>query len=76
MSNKMLDLSFYMDAARVHGEDSEPDHEVGDLQTYMQVMWELLTPEQRKAFALNEQVHDTLDGALAFFEDDLEELKR
>ena len=60
MSNKMLDLSFYMDAARVHGEDSEPDHEVGDLQTYMQVMWELLTPEQRKAFAVKSPATDLL----------------
>lgn len=75
MSDKMLDLSFYMDLP-CPWDSFRPDHEVGDLQTYMQVMWELLTPERRKAFALNEQVHDTLDGALVFFEDDLEDFKR
>lgn len=37
-------------AAKRHGEQSEPDHEVGDLQVILRAMWRVLTPEQRDAF--------------------------
>jgi hypothetical protein len=38
------------DAAR-HGADSEPEHEIGDLQALARQLWALLTPDQRKAFS-------------------------
>lgn len=34
-----------------HGEASEPEQEIGDLQELARQLWRLLTPEQRKAFA-------------------------
>lgn len=36
-----------IDAARAHGEQSEPDHEIGDLQEILLSCWEVMTPEQR-----------------------------
>jgi hypothetical protein len=33
-------------AAAEHGRQSEPDHEVGDLQQALRVAWELFTAEQ------------------------------
>lgn len=41
----------YIEAAQRHGEVSEPDHEVGDLQDMCRALWEILTPEQRAAVA-------------------------
>ncbi len=50
-SNKQpLDIDKYIDAACQHGLDSNPDHEVGDLQDLLRAMWEILSPEQKKAF--------------------------
>lgn len=37
-----------IDAARAHGEQSDPDHEVGDLQGILRDCWAVMTPEQRK----------------------------
>lgn len=37
------------DAAR-HGEQSEPEHEIGDLQQLARQLWALLSPAQRKTF--------------------------
>lgn len=36
-------------AAERHGLESEPDHEVGDLQDALREAWDHMTPEQRKA---------------------------
>lgn len=38
------------DAAR-HGRDSDPDHEVGDLQALVRVLWGALTPAAREKIA-------------------------
>lgn len=35
-------------AAKAHGDESEPDHEVGDLQGLLASCWERLTPEQQR----------------------------
>jgi hypothetical protein len=35
-------------AAKKHGENSNPDHEVGDLQDILRSCFEVMTPEQRK----------------------------
>jgi hypothetical protein len=56
------DVERYIDAALQHGEDSEPDHEVGDLQDYLRVMWDLLTPEQQSQFARDERVVELLES--------------
>jgi hypothetical protein len=34
-------------AAANHGRDSEPDHEVGDLQDLLRVAWKIMEPTQR-----------------------------
>ena len=63
--SKMMDIKYFLRAAEKHGEDSDPDHEVGDLQEYIKVLWSLLKPKQKKAFILNDSVQATLEGALA-----------
>ena len=35
-------------AAKAHGEASEPDHEVGDLQAVLVSCWARMTQEQRR----------------------------
>jgi hypothetical protein len=69
-ASKSLDIEDYLTAARIHGEDSEPDHEVGDLQDLLRTMWSMLTPEQRHTFAEQPKVHETLRGALTVDEDE------
>jgi hypothetical protein len=54
------DVERYIAAATQHGEDSEPDHEVGDLQQYLRVAFRLMTPEQRDVFAADPEVQDLL----------------
>jgi hypothetical protein len=38
-----------IEAAKTHGEESEPDMEVGDLQGALRAAWTVMSPEQRKA---------------------------
>jgi len=42
-----------IEAATLHGENSEPDHEVGDLQELFLACWLVMSPEQR-ALALSD----------------------
>jgi hypothetical protein len=50
-------LEELMAAARAHGEGSEPDHEVGDLQGVLRSCWKRLTAEQqREVYAEHESV--------------------
>lgn len=72
--SRLLDVEFYIEAAGQHGENSEPGHEVGDLQELLREMWELLTPAQRLQFAQNENVRSTLENTLVEFEDELAKL--
>lgn len=66
------DAETYIDAATQHGEDDDPDHEVGDLQTYFRVAFGLLTPEQKVEFSKNAQVREYLALGLNLdSEDDL-----
>ena len=46
----MDDLERILDAAQHHGEDSEPDHEVGDLQEVLRAMWPLVPARDRHKF--------------------------
>ena len=41
-------LERLIDAARRHGELSEPDHEIGDLQAILRACWQRLTPAQAR----------------------------
>lgn len=43
-------LQQYLDAAKEHGNVSEPDHEVGDLQDALRVAWGLMTAPQKALF--------------------------
>ena len=46
-------LQQLLDMAQQHGEDSEPDHEVGDLQEMLTACWATMSPaDRRKVFAL------------------------
>jgi hypothetical protein len=35
-----------IDSAAQHGRDSEPDHEVGDLQEFLRLAWSLMDEKQ------------------------------
>ncbi|MDN7577379.1 hypothetical protein QZM25_32720 [Burkholderia contaminans] len=52
-------------AAKEHGENSEPNHEVGDLQDYLRDMWKLLTSKQREAYFNLDSVIDRLELGLS-----------
>jgi hypothetical protein len=56
-------METYIAAAQRHGENSEPDHEVGDLQQYLRIAAEIMTDEQRHAFARNTEVLDLVANA-------------
>jgi hypothetical protein len=72
--NNLLTQEFYIEVAETHGDDSEADHEVGDLQDFFRVAWSLLSHEQRIAFAKSTDVQATLDGAGAEYSEDLQAL--
>jgi hypothetical protein len=44
-------LARLLEACREHGEQSEPDMEVGDLQQIVRDMWLRMTPQQQRAMA-------------------------
>jgi hypothetical protein len=50
-----------LDAARVHGDNSEGDHEIGDLQMFLQLTWAQLTPDQRAKVMANSEVKATIE---------------
>jgi hypothetical protein len=58
------DIETYISAAEQHGQDSEPDNEVGDLQDLLRAAWTLLAPEQKKAFAKRADVLTVLEACL------------
>jgi hypothetical protein len=49
---KMQLVNVLLGAAARHGRESDPDHEVGDLQGIVQLCWSLLTKEQREAIGI------------------------
>jgi len=56
-------LEKLMAAARRHGLESDPDHEVGDLQDVLRSCWDRLSPAAREeVFDLyKERVHEWLE---------------
>ena len=51
-----MDITTVFEAAARHGEESEPDHEVGDLQDVLAAAWELMSSEQRLELMQSEVV--------------------
>jgi hypothetical protein len=48
----------FIRAAEEHGNDSDPDHEVGDLQMLANFLWQYMPEEARKAFLNSEEAKD------------------
>lgn len=46
------DVEDLISAARSHGEESDPDHEAGDLQAYLRAAFQVLDDSQREAVAI------------------------
>src|SRR5579859_3996349 len=74
MPSKLLDVEYYIAAAKRHGDNSEGDHEVGDLQEYLREMWELLSPAQRAAYATIEAVQMLFRYEAEDFDEELAKL--
>lgn len=49
----IVDIEDLISAAQEHGLQSEPDHEVGDLQEILRTAWELL-PENKRGVLIQE----------------------
>ena len=47
--------------AELHGEESEPDMEIGDLQGALRAAYKLLSPSKREAFLATEEVKSILE---------------
>ncbi|MEJ8837632.1 hypothetical protein [Ramlibacter sp. AN1133] len=52
-----------IEVAQRHGEDSDPDHEVGDLQDFLRATWEVLAPGQRAALLCSAEISSVVEGA-------------
>ncbi|MCE6959591.1 hypothetical protein LAZ40_11040 [Cereibacter sphaeroides] len=57
------DIETFIQAAKDHGSDSEPDHEVGDLQDMLRAAWEIMTPEQRVTLVRSDACRATAEAA-------------
>jgi hypothetical protein len=55
-------------AAQQHGANSQPDHEVGDLQEVLRAAWSLMLPEQRDQLMAAAATRSVLDGGDEYFE--------
>ena len=56
------DVERLIDAADQHGVDSEPAHEVGDLQAYLRAAWSVMTQSQKTAVFLLPSVQETYEA--------------
>lgn len=55
--------------AENHGEDSDPVHQVGDLEDMLRAAWQLMTPEQKRRFIQSDEVDNAVQcGARSEFE--------
>lgn len=57
------DIEHYISLAQQHGEDSDPDHEVGDLQTFLREAWTVLSEAQRCEFRARGAVREAVATA-------------
>ena len=60
---KRPDVETLIAASLQHGQDSEPDHEAGDLQEYVRAGWGLLTTHQRKALLEHPRLKSAVETA-------------
>lgn len=60
-ANQTLGLDLILEAARAHGESSEPDHEVGDLQDALRAAWRIMSAGQRAALLMDDAVSEHLE---------------
>jgi hypothetical protein len=58
-----LELEFLLGLAEEHGRDSEPDHEVGDLQDLCRAMWRELQDWQRQRVLASPEVGNLRESA-------------
>jgi hypothetical protein len=57
----MKSLQRILDAARRHGEESDPDHETGDLIDVLRAVWPLVPPNQRRRVMKGERIAGLLE---------------
>lgn len=59
-------VELILEAARLHGENSESEHEVGDLQDAIRLIWGILSVEQKRKVmndrALQERIELEMGG--------------
>jgi hypothetical protein len=58
-----FDIDHLLAVAKQHGEDSEPDHEVGDLQAFLRAAWARMNEQQMAAFFADPVVAQTYEAA-------------
>ncbi len=51
-----------LECAVAHAENSEPDHEVGDLRDFLVACWSVMSPEQRRLALSDPHVQDVMGG--------------
>lgn len=59
-----LDVETLISAATRHGQESEQEHEVGDLQEFIRSTWGVLSESQKKAVFLLPSVQQTYENAI------------
>lgn len=63
-----MDIERVLAAFARHGEDSEPDHEVGDLQDFIWLLWNVMTDEQKRFVQASADLYETLACAVGWEE--------
>jgi len=63
-SGNKTGVELVIEAARLHGENSDPDHEVGDLQDALRLMWDMLPSTKKIAFMEHESTIERLEQEL------------
>lgn len=54
-------LERVLEAAQAHGEEDDPEHEIGDLQGVIHAMWSVLTDDQKETVLAHDDVRDVLE---------------
>jgi len=67
-------LQAILDAAQTHGSESEPDHEVGDLQDALQAAWDLMSNEQRDQLMEQHEIKELLENWSSYYDELAEEV--
>lgn len=58
-----FDIDHLLEVAQQHGNDAEPDCEVGDLQEFLRAAWAQLSEQQKAAFFADPVVGAAYEGA-------------